>query len=111
MSIAPDRLTGLDGLREAIGVLDGFELPAAAWERAVLPGRVERLRPVDARHAVPRRRGRVGAAVAARRRASRTEPLRLTPATPIALFLREHAGAWQPLREPVDERDSSDESG
>src|SRR4029077_17888508 len=32
-----DRLTGLDGLGEAINVLDGFELPAAAWERSVLP--------------------------------------------------------------------------
>ncbi len=31
------RLKGLDGLREAVTALDGFELSAAAWERSVLP--------------------------------------------------------------------------
>ena len=35
-------LTGLDGLRELLGILDGFELPARAWERAVLPARLDR---------------------------------------------------------------------
>ena len=34
-----DRLTGVDGLREALTLLDGFELAAGAWERTVLPGR------------------------------------------------------------------------
>jgi len=40
--VHPDvRLTGLDGLREVVALLDGFELPAGAWERAVLPARVQ----------------------------------------------------------------------
>ena len=33
------RLAGLDGLREVLGGLDGFELAAGAWERTVLPAR------------------------------------------------------------------------
>ena len=35
--------------------------------------------------------------------ADRTEPPRLTPATPVALFLREHSEAWQALRVVVDD--------
>ena len=50
------RLTGLDGLREVVAMLDGFELAAGAWERHVLAGAARSLRAVDARHAVPRRR-------------------------------------------------------
>src|SRR5205085_6566570 len=35
------RLSGLDGLRTAIGVLDGFELAATGWEGVVLPSRID----------------------------------------------------------------------
>ena len=35
-------LTGIDGLRTILSVLDGVELPAKAWERAVLPARLDR---------------------------------------------------------------------
>src|SRR5262249_37603697 len=35
------RLTGADGLREVVQQLDGFEAPASAWERTILPARVE----------------------------------------------------------------------
>ena len=38
---AAARLTGLDGLRAVLAQLDGFELAAGAWERAVLPARVD----------------------------------------------------------------------
>ena len=34
------RMAGQEGLAEVLGVLDGVELPAAAWESAVLPLRV-----------------------------------------------------------------------
>jgi ATP-dependent Lhr-like helicase len=34
------------------------------------------------------------------------EPIRLTPATPIALFLREHGDAWQSLRTATSEPDA-----
>ena len=39
------RLTGLDGLRAVVAQLDGFELPAGAWERAVLPARLDGYEP------------------------------------------------------------------
>src|SRR2546423_5139240 len=35
-------LSGIDGLRTILGMLDGVELPATAWERAVLPARLDR---------------------------------------------------------------------
>ena len=75
------RLSGPDGLRAVLAQLDGVELPARAWERDVLPARVERLRAGDARHAVPDRRGRLGAAVdrahaGGRRHADRAVPAR-----------------------------------
>jgi ATP-dependent Lhr-like helicase len=35
------RLTGLDGLRTIVDELHGFEAPAAAWERAILPQRLD----------------------------------------------------------------------
>ena len=98
---APDRLAGIDGLREVVAMLDGFELAAGAWERSVLDARVEgydssmldmlclagevawgRLSFPDGTHA---------------------DPPRLAPATPMALFLREHAEAWQALRAPVED--------
>ena len=57
------RLTGPDGLRQILERLDGFEAPAAAWERALLPSRLDRVRAVDARRALSLRRGGVGAAL------------------------------------------------
>ncbi|HET7217607.1 MAG TPA: hypothetical protein VFJ02_06145, partial [Vicinamibacterales bacterium] len=91
-----DRLTGLDGLREAIGLLDGFELPGGAWERAVLPARVDGYEPsmLDMLCLA----GEVGWSRLSPCAPDRTEPARLTPATPVALFLREHGVAWRALR-------------
>jgi ATP-dependent Lhr-like helicase len=39
------RLTGIDGVHEVIKQLDGFEIAANAWERHVLPLRVDRYEP------------------------------------------------------------------
>jgi ATP-dependent Lhr-like helicase len=40
--VAPGtRLHGVDGLLNVIAQLEGFELPPAAWEREVLPARIE----------------------------------------------------------------------
>ena len=90
---SPVRLTGPDALREVITQLEGFELAAAAWERSVLPARVPGYEPsmLDMLCLA----GEVAWA-----RLSPPSPLpgntpRLAPATPIALFLREHAAAWQ----------------
>ena len=96
----PDRLTGLDGLREVLGGLDGFELPAAAWERAVLPSRLTDYDPsaLDMLCLT----GEVAWARLSPRPVELTDPARLTPATPIALFSREHAAAWQRLQPARD---------
>ena len=91
-----DRLAGLDGLREAIGLLDGFELPGGAWERAVLPARVDGYEP--AMLDMLCLAGEIGWSRLSPVAPDRTEPARLTPATPIALFFREHAAAWRALR-------------
>ena len=76
--------------------LDGYELGAAAWERHVLPARLDRYEPSmldmlclsgEAAWARLSPVIREGSDVPA-----------LVPATPIALFLREHAAAWRALR-------------
>jgi ATP-dependent Lhr-like helicase len=85
------KLTGLDGLREAIALLDGFELSAGAWERAVLPSRLDRYD--SSMLDMLCLAGEVGWA-----RLSTPKILKLASVTPIALFLREHASAWHALR-------------
>jgi ATP-dependent Lhr-like helicase len=89
------RLTGVDGLQQVVAQLDGFEIAAAAWEKHVLPLRVERYEPslLDSLSLT----GDVGWA-----RLSAATGAMPVGATPIALFLADHAGAWQSLR---DERD------
>jgi ATP-dependent Lhr-like helicase len=86
------RLTGIDGLREILAMLDGFELAAGAWERAVLPARVVPYEPqmLDMLCLA----GEAGWA----RLSAPTDPPRLVPATPVALFQREHGDIWQRLR-------------
>ena len=81
-------------------MLDGFELAARRLgAQRSSPRALDGYDPVDARHAVPRRRSRVGAALVGAA-GSQTWNVAASgrPATPIALFLREHADAWQTLR-------------
>jgi ATP-dependent Lhr-like helicase len=122
----PDRLTGIDGLREAMELLDGFELAAGAWERAVLPVRIDRYEPAMldllcltgeigwARLSTATAPGPEG------KRAADGEPdadgdpapaARLVGATPIALFQRRNENAWQTLRFPADVDPSFAEHG
>jgi ATP-dependent Lhr-like helicase len=91
--VAPQaKLTGVDGLQQVLAQLDGFELAAAAWEKSILPLRVERYEPslLDTLSLA----GEVGWA-----RLSAPTGASPVGATPIALFLRDHAAAWQTLRE------------
>jgi ATP-dependent helicase Lhr and Lhr-like helicase len=91
---------GLDGLREVLSTLDGFELAGAAWERAVLPGRV-----VDYNRSMLDMlclAGEIGWARLSPRTMELAEPSRLAPGTRIALFHREHSDYWQSLRTPDD---------
>ena len=84
------RLTGVDGLRAIVTVLDGFELAASAWEKWVLPARMERYEKsmLDTLCMT----GEVGWARVTS--ASTDDPTDVVGATPIALFLREHADVW-----------------
>ena len=94
------RLTGLDGMREIVAQLDGYEVGAGAWERAVLPARLERYDPsmLD----LICLSGEAGwGRLSPSRREDGAVPT-LVPATPIALFLREHADAWKTLKASAD---------
>jgi ATP-dependent Lhr-like helicase len=90
------RLTGVDGLRAVVESLDGFELAAEAWERTVLPARVEGYEPsmLDTLCLT----GEVGWA---RLSDGNGEATQVVGATPVAVFLREHAGIWTALKAPT----------
>jgi ATP-dependent Lhr-like helicase len=90
------RGSGVDGLRGIVAMLDGYELAAGAWERSVLPARLESYEP-----SMLDMLCLAGEASWARLSVPPIEPgmsPRPVGATPIALFLREHAPAWQSLR-------------
>jgi ATP-dependent Lhr-like helicase len=95
------RLTGLDGLREVVTSLDGYELAAGAWERAVLPARLDRYEPSMLDMICLAGEAGWGRLSPATVQSGPTPSL--VPATPIALFLREHAGAWRTLRTTAEE--------
>ena len=80
---AEHRLSGIDGLRAVLEQLDGFELAADGWERAVLPARVDGYEPsmLDTLCLT----GEVGWA---RLSSAGGEPTQVVSATPVALFLR-----------------------
>jgi ATP-dependent Lhr-like helicase len=84
------KLSGRDGLLEVLKTLDGFEVPAGAWESLVLPCRLDKYEPqwLDLLCLT----GHVGWA-----RLSSSAPARVVRATSIALFPREHAPLWQAL--------------
>jgi ATP-dependent Lhr-like helicase len=81
------RLSGSDGLLAVIERLDGFELAAAAWERSVLPARMDRYDPalLDMLCLA----GHVGWA-----RLS-GGPNQMVGATPVALFIHANVDAWR----------------
>ncbi|MFL6247658.1 MAG: ATP-dependent DNA helicase, partial [Thermoanaerobaculia bacterium] len=90
--VAPSaKLRGLEGLQAVLAQLDGFEVAASGWERSVLPSRIDAYEPslLDMLCLT----GEVGWA--------RLSPATSTvvSATPIALFLRANADAWQSLRD------------
>ena len=90
--VAPfSRLTGVEGLQKVLEQLDGYEVAASAWEKAVLPARIERYEPsmLDMLCLT----GEVGWA-----RLSAPSATTVVSATPIALFLRANASAWRTAR-------------
>jgi len=100
-------VAGLEGLAGVVEQLDGFEVPAGAWEADVLAGRCEEYDPalLDTLCLTGRvawgRSGQTPRPVGANGAATDPQPGRRTAGpirtTPIALFMREHARQW--LRE------------
>ncbi len=86
------RLTGLEGLRAIVSRLDGIELPGRAWERAVLPARLDRYDPSMLDMLCLTGQAAWGRLSAVDRVATPAHSLR------VALFLPEHADAWRALR-------------
>ena len=107
-----DRAEGPQGLQTVVEMLEGFEAPAASWERDILPARVARYEPawLDALCLS----GRV---VWARLSASRTAPDTAhvagpVRATPVALLSRTRLALWRALaRRTGEERAPSSEAG
>jgi ATP-dependent Lhr-like helicase len=92
---AGDRLTGLEGLGTIVSVFDGFELPAKAWERSVLPARLDRYD--KSMLDMVSLTGQAGWG----RLSVPPEPNRdrvVVHSLRVALCLREHSDAWQTLR-------------
>ena len=103
---ASNGLAGPEGLRAVMTQMDGVELPARAWERDVLPARIAGYTP-----ALLDTLCLAGDVSWARLSSG---PTQVVGATPIALFLREHADAWLALRtEPAaaDVHDGPTETG
>jgi ATP-dependent Lhr-like helicase len=89
------RLSGAEGLAAVIEQLDGFELPAGAWESDVLAARVQDYEPgfIDRLCLSGRMAwGRITPA-----NGSAKAPLR---SSPIALMPREHAALWRTAADP-----------
>ncbi len=84
-------LSGVEGVRAILTQLDGVELPARAWERHVIPARVQAYDPAALDMLCL-----TGTVAWAR---LSTGPTQVVGATPIALFLREHAEDWFALRD------------
>jgi ATP-dependent Lhr-like helicase len=80
------KLRGVDGLREILEQLDGFEIAASAWERFVLPSRMDKYE--AAMLDTLCLSGEIGWGRLSRNSA-------LVGMTPIALFRSEHAGVWR----------------
>jgi ATP-dependent Lhr-like helicase len=91
-------------LREVVAQLDGVEAPARAWERALLAARVEQYDP-----AMLDTLCLTGSVAWARLSSG---PTQVVGATPIAVFLREHADSWISLASGADPSTSgADPSG
>src|SRR5262249_44147067 len=87
------RLAGVDGVRAVLEALDGYEIAADAWERAVLPSRVD-----GYDGTMLDTLSLTGEVAWARLSTPTDEPTHGVGATPVALFLREHGDAWATLR-------------
>ncbi len=96
--LAPSsRVTGIEGLRQVLSQLNGFELAADAWDRQVLPARVQGYDPsmLD----LLCYGGETAWARVTQPAAPPAAVLPSLPArtTPVALFIRDHGRVWRSL--------------
>src|SRR6185295_9232469 len=96
------RLTGIDGVRAVLEALDGYEVAADAWERAVLPARVD-----GYDGSLLDTLSLTGEIAWARLSTPTDEATQVVGATPVALFLREHGDAWAALKGSASDAGSS----
>jgi ATP-dependent Lhr-like helicase len=98
--VAPEhRVGGIEGLATVVTQLDGFELPASAWEQEVLTSRCEEYDPALLDTLCMTGRVAWGRISGTQRVNGSAGPIRTTP---IALFLREHAADWLAHREAAE---------
>jgi len=90
------RVAGLEGLATVIAQLEGFELPAAAWESDVLTSRCEAYEPMLLDTLCMTGRVAWARLPMGQRPAGTAGPIR---STPIALFSRERMGLWLATRD------------
>jgi ATP-dependent Lhr-like helicase len=93
------RLSGVDGVRAIVGRLDGFEVPGRAWERSILPSRLDRYEPSMLDMVCLTGQAAWG------RLSAPTRTLR------VALCLREHTDAWRSLGPLATDEASSNDAG
>jgi len=87
---AGEQVQGAEGLAAVVEQLEGFGLAAAAWEQDILPARVADYAPEQIDRLCLSGRVAWG-------RLAPAEGVRPLRSSPIALMLREHAGAGQPI--------------
>src|SRR6266702_1127997 len=104
--VAPDaRAEGPEGLGAVLELLDGYEVPAGAWEADVLPARLGEYDPLWLDGLCLSGEiawGRLSPAAPSNGGGHKSGPIRTTP---IALFRRERGAVWQSLAAQLDSAD------
>lgn len=103
------RAEGIDGVRAVLELLDGYELPAAAWEPEVLLLRVKEYQPAWLDQLCFTGRFGWGRLTAPQRTSGRTNGRLPLPvrSSPISLFSRENLVHWLALSAPPESTDFS----
>jgi len=105
------KASGPDGLAAVLELLDGYEVPAAAWEADVLAARLDEYDPLWLDGLCLSGRvawGRLSPPTSGSGRTFRSGPLR---SSPISLFLREHTQPWLALAPDATRVELTSEAG
>lgn len=100
-----NRRAGTNGVYEAVSQLQGLDIPAVAWERDILPARIDHYRPELLDELCLTGEVGWGRLYPPPRNPDKSRPMAsLTRVAPISLFLRED-NTWLTSRAPVPDRD------